>query len=277
MSCLRYIYFGHHKCGSSWVASILDFLFAEISVVSGDCSKPEEASKLLQDPTGSRPLYLVVRNSVLDHLDALVASDRAVHVVRDPRDVIVSAYFSHRNSHPDEGWPELTDYRTRIKGMEKTEGLLEVIKYFNDMSIQGQQIEIFSTMAQWDYARPNVLELRYEDLINCPYACFHQIGEFFQIIDERFGWQAVMEYYMRKLIHRPQCVPAWKMFSVVHQHQFKKMSGGRPQGVEHQGHHYRKGVAGDWRNHFEDIHKELFKELYPNLVSRLGYHSDENW
>src|SRR5580700_2887646 len=32
---------------------------------------------------------------------------KGFHVVRDPRDLIVSAYFSHLYSHPDQNWPRL--------------------------------------------------------------------------------------------------------------------------------------------------------------------------
>jgi len=41
--------------------------------------------------------------------------------------------------------------------------------------------------------------------------------------------------------------------------------------------HYRLGVPGDWRKHFEPVHIEYFKKLYNPLLLKLGYESDEGW
>ena len=34
---------------------------------------------------------------------------------------------------------------------------------------------------------------------------------------------------------------------------------------------YRKGIIGDWKNHFTEEHKELFWETCGNLMEKLGY------
>lgn len=40
---------------------------------------------------------------------------------------------------------------------------------------------------------------------------------------------------------------------------------------------FRKGQAGDWRNHFTDDHSEAFKEVAGDLLVRLGYEKDADW
>lgn len=40
---------------------------------------------------------------------------------------------------------------------------------------------------------------------------------------------------------------------------------------------YRKGVAGDWRNHYSDEEKRVFSELAGELLVRLGYESSVDW
>ncbi len=52
---------------------------------------------------------------------------------------------------------------------------------------------------------------------------------------------------------------------------------GRKKGQEAEHSHLRKGVAGDWRNHFTDVHVKQFKSSYPGLLARLGYEADDNW
>jgi len=39
----------------------------------------------------------------------------------------------------------------------------------------------------------------------------------------------------------------------------------------------RKGVVGDWKNHFTDEHKEQFKKIGGELLIKLGYEKDNNW
>jgi hypothetical protein len=50
---------------------------------------------------------------------------------------------------------------------------------------------------------------------------------------------------------------------------FDKLSGGRPQGTADNMHFYRKGVIGDYRNHFDMIDRALFYLNVPTNLRRL--------
>lgn len=39
----------------------------------------------------------------------------------------------------------------------------------------------------------------------------------------------------------------------------------------------RKGIAGDWRNHFREVHVQAFKEVAGDALIRLGYERDLDW
>jgi hypothetical protein len=41
--------------------------------------------------------------------------------------------------------------------------------------------------------------------------------------------------------------------------------------------HYRKGLSGDWVNHFTPAHVQYFKEHYNDVLFGLGYERDPNW
>lgn len=52
---------------------------------------------------------------------------------------------------------------------------------------------------------------------------------------------------------------------------FTKMSGGRTAGSEDHSSHFRKGVVGDWVNHFDDAALAGFEEHAGELLAELGY------
>jgi hypothetical protein len=39
----------------------------------------------------------------------------------------------------------------------------------------------------------------------------------------------------------------------------------------------RKGIAGDWKNHFSEKHKDLFKQLCGEALIRSGYEKNLEW
>ena len=54
---------------------------------------------------------------------------------------------------------------------------------------------------------------------------------------------------------------------------FEKMGGGHPQGNETHSAFLRKGVNGDWKNHFShDLSRRSWK-IAGNLLASLGYQS----
>jgi hypothetical protein len=40
---------------------------------------------------------------------------------------------------------------------------------------------------------------------------------------------------------------------------------------------FRRGQAGDWRNHFTEAHKAAFEEIAGDLLERLGYVKGAEW
>lgn len=40
---------------------------------------------------------------------------------------------------------------------------------------------------------------------------------------------------------------------------------------------YRKGLVGDWSNHFTETHRRAFKEMAGDILIRLGYEENDEW
>lgn len=57
---------------------------------------------------------------------------------------------------------------------------------------------------------------------------------------------------------------------------FKKTTGRNP-GEANNNVFYRKGVAGDWKNHFSEQDKQTFKKLAGDLLIAMNYEKDNDW
>ncbi len=100
----------------------------------------------------------------------------------------------------------------------------------------------------------NYAEVRYEDLLGRPNEEAARLFAFLGVdADER-----VVEL-------------------AVNSASFEKLSKGRRPGEEDPSSFYRKGVAGDWKNLFNERDKEIYKEEAGDLLLRLGYERDPDW
>ncbi len=276
------IYFGHHKAGSIWITSVMKYIaelyglrlanFHAPGMFDGDLAKRIRKDKLD---------FVAYTNAEYNQVN--VEHFKGLHIVRDPRDMLVSAYYSHMNSHPTDYWPELEAHRKRLKSMDLDEGLLVSMEFTFELVIDGERLAPFEAMNSWNADDPRILEVKFERLTQQPYEAWPEIirhhgllddaevslrsvpGQLVDVVRSRFGSQSAISF------------PRWMWLMAVDSQSFKKISGGRAKGQEATKSHFRKGVPGDWKNHFKEEHKALFKQKYPDLLQRLGYETDGNW
>jgi hypothetical protein len=315
---IRYAYFGHHKCATQWITAILADICATTHLRMFEVSRIEDWDFAdLRALVGCyRPDILVYSNAEIDQVK-LLPPLRGFHVIRDPRDLIVSAYFSHLHSHNLGTWPRLAEHRRQLQAADKSAGLLLEMEFSRG---------VLADIASWDYDQPGVLELRMEDLIASPVEHVVRIVEHLGLTHlprsryrERLAGligilvgraQRLARRRLRQWMRSPTpegessatarvhgldpyrhypLDAAWKhglryrslaiadVAGIVDRHSFSQKAGGRERGVEDARNHYRKGVAGDWRHHFEPVHIEYFKRNYNDLLLTLGYETDAHW
>jgi hypothetical protein len=229
-----------------------------------------------------RPDLLTLSNARRQHLDEL-PEFRGVHLVRDPRDVLVSSYFSHRDSHPTRLWPELEAHRRDLRAVDQEQGLLL------EMDCRAQQ---FADLGAWQYDDPRVLEWRMEALVADPAAHFRQLLDFWGLATmEASGASAGLRANANRLLAALERrgpvdrLPRWhsgavgtaELETALAKHSFRRKSGGRRAGQADTGHHYRSGAQGDWRQHFSRRVTEAFKERFGDLLVQLGYERGLDW
>ncbi|MFY1699459.1 sulfotransferase domain-containing protein [Solwaraspora sp. WMMA2101] len=169
---------------------------------------------------------------------------RAFFILRDPRDVVVSSYFSLRSSHTPMG--DVLLHRKVLQELPAKEGLLYVIDHLT-------KVNLFSAMRSWVVApsTETVALFRYEDLVG-----ERQADEFDQL-----------------LRHCGITIPPAALTALLDRHGFSRMRKKRREAGPTA--HYRKGKAGDWLNHFDDDIHDAFVAATGDLVARCGYPSRE--
>jgi hypothetical protein len=98
------------------------------------------------------------------------------------------------------------------------------------------------------------VELRYEQMLTDPIAAMMRVAEHFELDTS------------------PQ-----RIRTIVEQYSFERLSGGRSRGQESEDSFFRKGVAGDWKNHFTPKLRELYRELLGDFLIEFGYEQDQSW
>lgn len=163
-------------------------------------------------------------------------------VIRDLRDTLISLYFSLRYSHPvlDE---KISGQRADLMEMTDEEGLLYLVK--NKLSKY--------KYIQTSWLGEKTLLVKYENLIADEAAVFQKIIDHCEI--------QVSPKHLQNVLER---------------NNFQARSG-RPKGVEDISSHHRKGIAGDWANHFTDQLKKEFKVLFGKTLIETGYEKDLEW
>lgn len=284
------VFYGHHKCATGWITRI----FREMSFHLG-CRHD-----IVHLPRHFAPYDSIAAKVKAENIDVLIYTNadidqaqqlppsRGFHVVRDPRDVLVSAYFSHKHSHPSDKWPELEPHRKRLQTLSLEDGLAAEMAFSHD---------VFAAMDAWDYEHPHVMELHMEDLTANPARGFRQIAQFLGWLDAEasysVGYYALLR--MNRLHYkgharvpgswpllpiprrRLSTLPSDTLQRILDAHRFDRLAGGRTKGQENVHSHYRKGTPGDWRNHFTPALATRFKNEWGHLLVKLGYEPNLNW
>jgi lipopolysaccharide transport system ATP-binding protein len=230
----------HHKAGSQWVNRILHALAFDRLVLPEVESTHFTAKPIV--PGGIYPTVYVTR----EQFESVKLPDnwKRFVVIRDLRDTLVSAYFSFKHSHAlvhDRAQSQRDFYHS----MSVEDGLLHMAE--NRMAAVAQ--------VQWSWYAAGEELIKYEDLLTR---------------DE--------EILERVLLRECQLgVAPGRLREVIRANRFEARTQGRTRGIEDLGSHERKGVAGDWKNHFTDKIAKAVKERFGSLLVATGYEKGFNW
>jgi lipopolysaccharide transport system ATP-binding protein len=258
----------HHKAGSQWVAEVLKHCVAPQRLVL-PLPKVAHFSRATLRPGG---VYLAVyraRSQVEEITGSFTHPIHKFVIIRDLRDTLVSLYFSMRYSHVATG--AIKQSRTHLSLLDEEEGLryllgdrtlkapginLEPDDLSDHKSAEFRPQQAMSRIARlqksWMGGNDRLL-IRYEELVADEYNVFQRMMDYCEVdVDKEY------------------------LHHVIYHNSFEARTGRKP-GQEDIRVHQRKGIVGDWRNHFTDRVKGLFKERYGDVLIDTGYEENMNW
>ena len=168
---------------------------------------------------------------VFSGLTKLYPGAKCVHIVRDPRDAAVSSYHHARWFAP----PEL-----RSQMLSKPDYVLHYLDVWNETIVRA--------LAYAEQYPDRYFEFRYEDLIERTAPTLAGVFRFLGVD------------HSEEIAER--CARAAS---------FEKLSGGRARGQENAESFFRKGVAGDWRNHLDAPTNDQVIAKVGTLMRRFRY------
>lgn len=239
-------HFTHHKCGTMLFNKSLYEISKKFNLKYQRCVQEE-----LEEDTD---IWLQWHSNVnFENLPAYVGS----HMIRDPRDITISAYFYHLWCH--EEWCHISreeydgmSYQEYLNSLSKDEGIL--FEMTNNLEKGHTTGSVIEDISRWNYFNPQIIELKYEDVILNPRDCFVRIFK-------KYGFDGK---------------ETKKALKIIEKYSFQGRTG-RKLGVEESKSHMRKGIPGDWQNHFTEDHKYEFKRQYGDILIMLGYEKDKKW
>ncbi len=178
-----------------------------------------------------------------------------VIIWRDGRDVLISQYY-HSLFKNEKGNARLVDItRNKLKFSDYNDirnNLVDFIEYtyINKKHPNFSWADFANVWAE----RQDAAHVRYEDLRQNPGSELKRVVKIISNKDiDLSSAQQIAEKYS-----------------------FEKQSGRKP-GQENTGSFMRKGIIGDWKNHFTPEAKRLFDKYAGDALIKLGYEKDHSW
>lgn len=227
----------HPKCGGTWfsqlLAETLDIPF----------------------PRNVRPKL----SSCLMHGHLLYEENfnQVIGVIRDGRDVMVSAYYHMLFNNDKNSAAAVTNKRALLNFEDFDDiqsNLPRFIEYMFTDYTKGRFHFSWSEFINSYYGNTNVHIVKYEDLL----------------VDAKNELKDVIHFLGRLEVSDS------KLDAIVNKYSFKNVTKRKP-GEENKTSFLRKGIAGDWKNHFSAESCKVFDSFAGKELIKAGYEKDHRW
>jgi len=238
------------KCGTHLVARLITVITGKLWLVSRD-NMLHLSDKTINE-FNATPHYFLGTHAVasLANIEKVKKGNyKGIFVYRDPRDSVVS--FAYYIAKLRQNWPELSQRPLDDIIMEVITNVASVRSY-NEESI-------------W-----NMPDLQ-------------SFTDIYSLFDAYSGWMEQPFMYMTKFekFVGPRDELLGEIINIA-RHLGIEMDLNKAEEVavelfSESTQTFRKGITGEWKTHFNEEHKRVFKNVAGQLLIDLGYEKDFNW
>jgi hypothetical protein len=266
------VFFGHHKCASQWITLVIERMCNEmgwkyICAYQNTINKYKGIQDLIDI---EKPDFLILPESTHKRTLEIRVEYKGFHIIRDPRDIIVSCYFSHKNSHKITKFIPTQEHKDMLQSLSKKDGM--------DYEISISKVFI-ENLFQWNYNYNNILETRFEILTNSSIEEFERIFTFLDILkNDNPTSQFVYQYNrilkrlnINALIYKVENYSSKQLRKTLQDLSFDNLKNENNKNLGNTSSHYRKGVSQDWKNHLTKEQEQKIIEYFPGILQKLDY------
>lgn len=229
------------KSGSQWMSAILND--ARVKARTGLVRMPqrhyEYGEHVAKFPKGVYVPGLYVSYQLFENFIEKPERYRVVYVYRDPRDLVISDYYSTLKTH--EANPAVNRLRARLGAMSKEEGISYIMRYYDKFSAMRSWVELGASDV-------NILFVKFEDITARPFEYFRRIFEHCEVQMDDETLRGILADYTKEKMRT----------SDLARRSDKSES------------HYRASSSSH-HTEFSAVHFKLFEDITGNLLDVLGY------
>ena len=229
------------KCGSQWVSAIFNDrrMRSHTGLVRMPQRYYEYGEHVRKFPKGFFVPGLYVSYQTFENFIEKPENYRVVYVYRDPRDLVISDYYSTLKTHEEN--PAVVQLRMRLQNMSKEDGIKYMIKYNDKFTVMRSWVELGAKDKR-------IMFVKFEEITGDPVSYFKKILAHCEVAMCDDTLMEILEDYTKDRMRRRDLAR-------------------RADKTES---HYR-AQASSHLGEFSDDHYALFRAVTGNLVEVLGY------